>query len=314
MLEESNPIDVIILAFNEERHIVRAIRSVSSFARSVFVVDSFSTDRTAELARACGATICQHPFVNQARQFQWAMDHCPGNAPWMMRLDADEVIEPDLAAEIARKIPALPPDIVGVNLKRKHYFQGRWVRHGGRYPVILTRIWRRGNGHVEDRWMDEHIIVSGGRTVEFDGSFRDDNLGDLSGFTDKHNRYATREAIEILNRRYGFFPEDRRLRATNSSRQASVKRFIKRQAYERLPFTVAAMTYFLWRYVGQLGFLDGRSGTVYHFLQGYWYRFLVGAKVMEFDRSIRPLAGNRERLEELERLTGYRLAERRADA
>jgi hypothetical protein len=224
-----------------------------------------------------------------------------------MRLDADELIGADLAEEIKARLPSLAPDIVGINLKRKHIFMGRWVRHGGRYPLKMLRIWRRGYGRVEDRWMDEHIVVSGGRTITFDGGFADHNLNDLTSFTSKHNNYATREAIDVLNKRLKLFPQDKSLTRESASWQASAKRFVKERIYNRLPFTISALGYFLWRYIFQLGFLDGRSGLVYHFLQGYWYRFLVGAKVMELERAIAHLTDKCEIAAELSRLTGHQL-------
>ena len=298
---------VLILTYNEERHIARAIESVSSFASEVFVIDSFSTDKTVEIARSLGAAVLQNPFVNQAKQFQWGLDNAPITADWVMRLDADEVIEQELAREIIDKLPRLGSDIVGVNLKRKHIFLGRWIRHGGRYPLILTRIWRKGQGRVEDRWMDEHVIVWGGHTVQFDAPFADHNLNDLGFFTEKHNKYATREAVDVLNRRYGLFAEDMRLTSEGSSLQASAKRFIKEHLYNRISFPLSTLSYFLVRYIIQLGFLDGREGLIYHFLQGYWYRFLVGAKVLEFDRTIRTLPTPEEKRRVLVRLTGLAL-------
>ena len=298
---------VLILTYNEERHIARALQSVAPFASEVFVIDCFSTDGTVEIARSFGATVLGNPWINYSRQFQWGLDNAPITADWIMRLDADEVIEPELAVEITEELPTLAADVAGVNLKRKHIFLGRWIRHGGRYPLILTRIWRRGQGHVEDRWMDEHIVVKGGRIVLFDGPFSDHNLNDLRFFTGKHNSYATLEAADVLGRRHGLFFEQPALSQAVSSRQASIKRRIKEQIYNRLPFQVAAIGYFLFRYVGQLGFLDGREGLIYHVLQGYWYRFLVGAKVMEFDRSLRSLKTLEEKRAALARLTGLPL-------
>jgi glycosyltransferase involved in cell wall biosynthesis len=304
------PVAVILLTYNEERHIARALRSVASFAQEIVVVDSYSTDRTVELARADGALVVQHPFVTQAQQFQWALDNVPVSSPWVMRLDADETIEPALAAEIVRDLPLLPADVVGVNLRRKHIFLGRWIRHGGRYPLILLRLWRRGQGRVEDRWMDEHMTVRGGRTVTFRGDFQDCNLGDLSAFTDKHNRYATREAIDVVIQRWQLFPDESALTAAESSGQAALKRALKVQLYNRLPFEFSAALYFLWRYVVRLGFLDGREGFVYHFLQAYWYRVLIGAKVLEFNRALTGLDNAEQRLQALGKLTGYRFGQR----
>lgn len=298
---------VIILTGNEERHIERAIASIRGIAAQIFVVDSLSTDNTVAIAAKGGATVLSNPFVSPSRQFQWAMVHTPITAGWVMRLDADEIIEPDLAREIERQLPLLGPDVNGVNLKRKHIFMDRWVRHGGRYPLVLLRIWRRGSARVEDRWMDEHMIVESGRIVTLEGGFCDHNLNDLSFFTNKHNQYATREAIEVINRRLRLFPTGSEVSVRNSSAHTALKRIIMLNVYNRIPFTMSATLYFLWRYFFRLGFLDGRSGLTYHFLQGYWYRFLVGAKVMELERAIEKCTGKDEIIGELSRLTNLNL-------
>jgi glycosyltransferase involved in cell wall biosynthesis len=295
---------VVILAYNEERHISRALASVDGIATEVFVIDSFSSDRTVELARAQGATVLQNKFINYAKQFQWALDNAPITAPWIMRLDADEVIESDLAARIRDELPHLPDDVVGINLKRKHIFLGRWIRHGGRYPLLLLRIWRRGHGRIENRWMDEHMILWGGRTVTFAGGFADHNLNDLSFFTDKHNKYATREAIDVINERRRLFRRDVDLVTEEGSRQAAIKRWIKEKLYNRIPYQVSAPAYFLYRLIFQLGFLDGKAGLVYHGLQGLWYRFLVGAKVEELEAAIADIDDPALIRAELRRLTG----------
>jgi len=300
-------ITAIILTYNEAHHIARAIRSIQAFTDQVCVIDSGSTDGTTEIAKQWGAEVHTHPFVNQAKQFQWALDTLDVRGDWLLRLDADEIIEHDLAQEITENLPRLAADVVGVKFKRKHIFMDRWVRHGGRYPLVMLRLWRRGHGRVEDRWMDEHVVVWGGRTVTFNGGFADHNLGDLSYFTDKHNKYATREAIEVLNQRLGLFARDEALNARSASPQASFKRWAKERLYNRMPFTVSAPLYFLWRYVFQLGFLDGRSGLVYHFLQGYWYRFLVGSRLMELERAVAHLHDKADICAELTRLTGHKL-------
>jgi glycosyltransferase involved in cell wall biosynthesis len=302
--EQNLGLAVIILTYNEERHISRALASVAGIATEVFVVDSFSSDRTVELSRAHGATVLQNRFINQAKQFQWALDNAPITASWIMRLDADEVIEADLAGRIRDELPRLADDVVGINLKRKHIFLGRWIRHGGRYPLVLLRIWRRGHGRIEDRWMDEHMIVSGGRTLTFEGGFADHNLNDLTFFTDKHNKYATREAIEVINERRRLFRRDVDLTKEEGSRQAAVKRSIKERLYNRVPYQISAPAYFLYRLIFQLGFLDGKEGLVYHGLQGLWYRFLVGAKVAELEAAVAHLEDPALVRAELRRLTG----------
>lgn len=301
-------IAVVILTFNEALHIRRAIESVRSFAGDILVVDSHSTDATVALAEAAGARVLQHRFVNQARQFQWAMDHGDITADWVLRLDADEVIEPDLQRALIGKLPSLPADVSGVNFARKHIFMGRWVRRGGRYPLYLLRLWRNGLGRVEDRWMDEHVVISSGRTIILKGGFADINLKDLTAFTDKHNSYATREAIEVLSRRYGLLERDGALSSRSNSRQAATKRKIKEKLYNALPLWAGPLGYFLYRYILQLGFLDGREGLIYHVLQGFWYRFLVAAKIEEFDRVLRKCPDRQAKIEALSRMSGYDLS------
>lgn len=294
---------VVILTHNEERHIERAIAHVRDIAETILVVDSFSTDQTVELAHANGARVLQNRFINYSRQFQWALDNGGITTDWIIRLDADEVIEPDLAAELRLELPRLPQDVVAANFKRKHVFMGRWIKYGGRYPLLLLRLWRNGHGRMEERWMDEHIVTWGGRVITMNGGFADVSLTDLTFFTDKHNKYATREALDVLNGRYGLFRSDGAEHLTTG--QASLKRRIKERVYNRLPGFVGPTGYFLYRYVIQFGFLDGRAGTIYHLLQGFWYRFLVNAKVFELDTAIADCRTNAERLQKLTQLTGH---------
>jgi glycosyltransferase involved in cell wall biosynthesis len=300
-------VTVVILTFNEARHIERAIASVRPFARDVVVVDSFSTDDTVALAEKAGARVLAHAFVNYSEQFQWALDNAGIATGWTLRLDADELIEPDLANEIVTRLPTLPADIAGINLDLKRIFMGKWVRHGGIYPLRILRLWRTGQGRIETRWMDEHIVVWDGRTVTFKGGFQDRNENDLTFFTAKHNGYATREAIDVLSQRYGLLHSDEALSATSASRQAGTKRWIKQRIYNRLPLWAGPLLYFLYRYVVRLGFLDGQSGMIYHVLQGFWYRYLVACKVYEYDRGLKALGTRAERLVALSQMTGYDL-------
>jgi glycosyltransferase involved in cell wall biosynthesis len=300
-------ITVVILTFNEAHHITRAIDSVRAIARAILVVDSFSTDATVAIAEAAGARVIQHAFVNHAAQFQWALDHRGIATGWTLRLDADELIEADLAGTIARTLPGLPADVTGIAFDRKHIFMGRWIRHGGRYPLRLLRLWRTGQGCVEQRWMDEHVVVDVGRTIAMKGGFADANLGDLGFFTAKHNGYASREAVEVLAARYGLFGGAADVPTAGQARR---KRWIKTRIYDRLPLWVGPAGYFLYRYVIQRGFLDGRPGLIYHVLQGFWYRFLVAAKVAEWDGAIASCGSRSERLARLSELSGLPLGAR----
>jgi glycosyltransferase involved in cell wall biosynthesis len=306
-MSEKASITVIILTYNETLHLARAIEHIAGFAKDIFVVDSFSTDETVDLARAHGAQVLQHPFQNHARQFEWALENVPVTTEWVMRLDADEIVEADLAREIVETLPQLPREVTGVNLNRKTIFQGKFIRHGGRYPLTLLRIWRRGKARIEDRWMDEHMYLTEGRSVTFLGGFADYNLRDLTFFTEKHNCYASREALDVLNKRLRLFESQPELAPGSTASQSSIKRFFKESIYNRIPFQIAAPTYFLYRYVIQLGFLDGREGLTYHMLQCFWYRFLVGAKLRELEVAIRNASSKDEVLSEISRLTRQRL-------
>ena len=307
-MAEKADIAVMILTYNESIHLARALRHIEALAREVFVIDSYSTDDTVEIARSFGAEVLQHPFQNQARQFQWAMDNVPVTAQWVMRLDADEIIEADLCREIVARLPSLPPDVTGIYLNRKTIFQGRFIRHGGRYPLMLLRAWRRGKARMEDRWMDEHIYLLEGRSVAFSGGFADDNLNDLAYFTEKHNNYASREALDVVNRRLNLWElEPGVLAGESGKRQAGIKRLMKEKVFNRMPFQLSALTYFLYRYIVRLGFLDGSEGLVYHVLQGFWYRFLVGAKVREIEKALREISTDDEARSEILRLTHQRI-------
>ncbi|TDX62146.1 glycosyltransferase involved in cell wall biosynthesis [Methylosinus sp. sav-2] len=294
----------IVLVFNESIHIKRMISNLSLANANIIVVDSFSTDRSVDLVTGAGACVVQHEFSHQAQQFQWALDNLPIETEWVMRLDADETLTHELIEEIKQNLPLLPADVTGVNINRRHIFMGRWIKHGGRYPLTLLRIWRKGSAKIEQRWMDEHMVLLRGRAVTFDHDFCDDNLKDIAFFTDKHNKYATREAIDRLNAEYGLFPRDEGVEDGASSVQARLKRLVKARIYNRLPFGVGPLAYFLWRYFFQLGFLDGREGLIYHFLQAFWYRLLVDVRVLELRRAVAHLESKDAIRTELARLTG----------
>ncbi|HZV08323.1 MAG TPA: glycosyltransferase family 2 protein, partial [Novosphingobium sp.] len=134
------------------------------------------------------------------------------------------------------------------------------------------------------------------------------NLNDLTFFTDKHNKYATREAIERLNAKFGLFARPHEEAPADLPRQAQIKRWVKQTIYNRLPFWLGPLAYVLFRLTVQLGFLDGYQGVIYHVLQGFWYRFLVGAKTVEFERELAGCPDNAARLARLAQLTGLPLA------
>ena len=273
----------IILTFNEEQHVVRCIKSLNSVAGYMVVLDSFSADQTIVNARALGASVIQRPWKNYADQFQWALDTLNVETPWIMRMDADEYLEPELQSEILEILPTVPDDVDGIYIKRKVFFQGQWIRHGGFYPQTLLRIWRAGKGRIEQRWMDEHIVLQpGAKTITLKGHLVDDNLKGMTFWINKHNGYASREAVDLLNHKYPLFQQDDSIKK-NDDPQAKWKRIVKEQIYSKLPAGLRAFLYFIYRYFFLLGFLDGKKGFIWHFMQGFWYRLLVDVKIMEIE-------------------------------
>jgi len=292
---------VIILTYNEELHLERAISSIRKIASRIVVVDSGSSDDTANIALLNGAEIFVNPFITQAQQFDWALNNTNIRTEWVMRLDADEVIEPNLEIEIIDRLPNFSDQILGVKLRRKHVFLGKWIRYGGRYPVTLLRIWRQGTANVEQRWMDEHIYLNKpGLEITLHGNFSDVNLNNISYFTSKHNNYATREALDVILTKY-----DEKSEMNDGHRSST--RWIKENIYNKLPMWASPLLYFIYRYFILFGFLDGKAGLIYHFLQGFWYRFLVNSKIYELDLELKQASSANERRDRIKSLTGYEI-------
>ena len=272
-------VSVIILTHNEEKHIERCIRSLLPFTDKIFIVDSGSTDRTVAIAESLGANVVHNTWVTYAVQFNFGIEHTPFNTHWLMRMDADEYVTPELANEIKQSLSSLSEEVTGVYVKRRVMFMDQWIRHGDYYPIWLLRLWRLKKGICEELWMDEHIKLSEGSTIQFKNDIVDHNLNNLTWWTQKHNNYAIREVIDLLDIKYNFADTERvipRLFGTQDQR----KRFLKLK-YASLPLFTRPFAYFLYRYFVKLGFLDGTKGLMWHFLQGLWYRFLVDAKIYE---------------------------------
>lgn len=304
---ESN-LSVVILTFNEELHIKRCIESLLPIAKNIYIVDSYSNDKTIEICESLGAKVYQRKWKNYADQFQWGLDNCPIDTDWVMRMDADEYIESDLVRELPSTLTNVTSDITGFYIRRKYFFLGKWVKKGAVYPLNLLRIWRTGTGRIENRWMDEHIVLDGpAKTSQLNGHIVDDNLNNTRWWTDKHNKYADREMIDILDKRYKLFAHDDALTVDNEQSQAKLKRLVKEGVYNKLPVFVRPMLYFLYRYFIRLGFLDGVRGFAFHFFQGYWYRSLVDLRVYEAERILKSAVDNEERICRLEILTGLKL-------
>ena len=284
---------VVILTKNEERNLRKCIESFRCIAKRFVIVDSFSTDKTELLCNdldkelrkiGSGLDFYKNKWVDYATQLNWGLTMTNITTEWSMRMDADEELTEDLADEINSGLDALPADINGVILRRRLIFMGRWIKHGGRYPEFLLRILRTGKAYCEHKIMDEHMILSEGRAVTFRHDLIDNNQKDLEWWTAKHNWYSSREVLD-----HQMTSENRTDRSLESSgrstAQAALKRRIKNSGYYRLPKFMRAHLYFIYRYYFKLGFLDGREGKIFHFLQAYWYRFLVDAKMYQCEKN-----------------------------
>lgn len=264
-------ISVLILTYNERLHIERCIKSAHRISDKIYVVDSYSTDGTQEIARRLGATVVEHDYVNQAQQMQWAINNLGLDTEWVMRMDADEYLTDKLVDEIMTVLPELSEDVTGVYLPLDVIFQGKNVKHGRLHAPKIMRIWRRGKAYMEQRWMDERMVLTEGSAITFKGRFVDHNLNSLAWWTQKHNNYSNRELAVEAMRMYGVGSDDEALKGRNQ----------KKGMYYRLPAFFRAGVYFSVRYFLLGGFIDGKAGLIWATLQAYWYRFLIDAKMSE---------------------------------
>lgn len=263
----------VILTKDEALHLERCILSAQKVCRDIWVVDSYSSDDTCEIARRLGAHVVQHPFTYQAEQFNWAIDNLPISNRWIWRLDADEIISDHLAELALQNLDSLPVSVNGIYVNKQIIFMGRALRHGGWYPAPQIKIIRRGFGRSEDKLMDEHLIVLSGDTVYWDGDQTDWNLRDLDWWWKKHQDYAKREAQNMLLMEHGKEGREEvhgRFFGTSAERRRWAK-----WLYARCPLFVRPIIYFVSRYIFMGGFLDGRAGWYWHTRQGLRYRMLV---------------------------------------
>lgn len=264
-------ISVVVLTMNEERNLGACLASVAGWAREVFVVDSGSTDRTVAIAREHGATVVPHAFSSHAAQWRWALDALPVTGDWVLGLDADQHVSPELRESISTTVADGRDDIQGFFLNRRQVFRGRWIRHGGYYPKYLLKLFRPAAVRLDEKERVDHHFYVGGRTGMLRGDLIEDNKNeaDMSEWIAKHTRYARLQALQELETlsqartkgRWFGNPDERTARA--------------KQLWASLPLYVRPLLYFFYRYVIRLGFLDGKQGFVFHFMQGLWYRLLV---------------------------------------
>jgi glycosyltransferase involved in cell wall biosynthesis len=275
-------ISIIILTYNEEKHIKRCIESILPIARDIFLVDCFSNDRTVEFATDLRASVVFNKWPgNQAEQFNWALDNLPIKTKWILRLDADEYVTPELVQELKERLPNLSPDITGGVIPLRRVFLGRTIKKGTG-GIKMLRLFQFNKAQCEQRWMDEHMQLSEGNAIEFKHEFADHNLNNIAWWTNKHNGYSIREAIDLLDVELGLF--NKPTSEIQLSPQAAAKRK-KKHHYAKQPLFWRSFAYFVYRYFFKLGFLEGKEGFLWHFLQGWWYRTLVDTKIYEIKKA-----------------------------
>lgn len=271
------PVSFIIPTRNEERNVGEAIRSVIDWASEVFVLDSFSDDKTVDIARQMGACVSQRRFDNFSAQKNWALDNFPLKNEWVFFLDADERIPAALQREITQVVSYSSCPFDGFYVARQNFFMGVPVRHGGWYPDLRLILFRHRLGRYESRIVHEHIVLNGtaGRLTEALLHYND-NKG-LHQYFERHNVYSTMEALEAYGQR-GDGVLENHLRSSLFGAGPERRRVLKRWAYRYLPSR--PLFKFLWSYVLKRGFLDGRVGFHYSLLQSF-YEYQISLKLRE---------------------------------
>jgi len=271
----------IVLTYNEEIHLPRLLQSIAGLSAPVFILDSGSTDRTIEIGKESGAVVLQHPFENHPKQWDFALKNFPVQTPWVICLDADQVVTPELKNHLLNFREDDHVGIDGIYFNRKNFFKGKWIKHGGYYPFYLLKMIRFGVGYSDiNENMDHRFVVHGKTEIWKDGYLLEENLkeNNIRFWIDKHNRYSDLVAQEEVERMRTAKAqtENPNFWGSPNERKASRKKL-----WWKLPRYVRPLLYFMQRMIFQLGILDGRTGIIFHFLQGFWFRLIVDIKIDE---------------------------------
>jgi len=277
-------ITFVILTKNEEINLPDCLESIKDFAKRIVVVDSGSDDKTLEIASDYNCDIYNHKFENYARQFNWAIDNCEITTKWSFRLDADERLTPELCNELSEIIKKHDKDNVnGVTLEAWLYFMGRKIKHGGHQKRKIM-LFRTGYARIEDRKMDEHTILSSGKSISAKNKFIHYDFKDMTKWINKMNWYATREMQDYFEFKEGKSASI----GKNDDKDISKLRGKKFGIYYKFPLFFRSWLVFIYFYIFKLGFLDGKEGFVYHWMYNRWYRCLVDAKILEQIKNPKP--------------------------
>jgi len=275
---------VIILTRDEELNLGRCLESLHEVVERVVIVDSGSTDRTGEIARAHGAEVVEHPFESHGQQWLWAVENA-ADSEWVLGLDADQ----SLTAMLRMNLLELFTDErrlaqhAGFYLNRRQIFRGRWIRHGGYYPKYLLKLFKRTAVRFDPADLMDHHFHVAGQTGRLRGDLIEQNKKEeaISFWLLKHVRYAELLAAEELLRERGAEAVTPPSIAGHPDQRVA---WLKRRWYT-LPRYLRPTVYFLYRYFIRLGFLDGKEGFVFHVLQGFWLRLIVDVNLDELERT-----------------------------
>ncbi len=276
------PLTAVILTFNSAHSVGLVVAALRGLATRILVVDSFSTDATVAVVTALGCEVVQHPFEHYAAQRNWAQAHAglAGDA-WVLHLDADEVVSPELATSIRAALAA--PRADGYLMRRVSNFLGQPIRWGLTNPGWHLRLYRAAHGRCEDRRYDQHFILDQ-PAARLSGILTDLQLISIERWIATHNRWSTAEAEQIWAERLAAAGAvDGTLQGSLTGDPRMRKRWMKNRLYYRLPGLLRAIGIFFYGYFIRLGFLDGRIGLIYHFQQTLWFRFTVDAKLFEHE-------------------------------
>ncbi|RYE35694.1 MAG: glycosyltransferase [Sphingobacteriaceae bacterium] len=287
------PFSFIILTFNEEIHLPRLLQSIASLDAPIFVLDSGSTDATLEICEKHQVKTAFHSFENHPKQWDFALKNFDIQTNWVICLDADQEVSAELFLHLKNFKEEDFAKINGIYFNRKNYFKGRWIKHGGYFPFYLLKMFRTNIGFSDlNENMDHRFIVPGKTTIWKDAYLREENLKEnkISFWITKHNIYSNllaQEEVERIqkSRQQTLNPK---ILGTPDERTAWLKNL-----WWKLPRYWRPTLYFLYRIIFKLGFLDGKTGIIFHFLQGFWFRLIVDIKIEELMQITTPISTNK---------------------
>lgn len=277
-------IDVLIITKDEEANLPHCLDALAGWTRKVFVVDSGSTDRTREIAEAAGAEFVFNEWPGYAAQKNWALDNLPIEADWVLIVDADEVITPELRREIETRIGNGDSSDAGYYLNRLFMFLGSPIRHCGYFPSWNLRLFRRGAARYENRSVHEHMVLDGEAAYLDEPMIHDDRRG-IEHSIAKHNDYSSLEAEEIVKHRESLRLPAAGLESSLFGNALARRRWFKQRVYHLLPFPWVFR--FLYMFVWRRGFLDGHAGVRFSFFISA-YEFLISLKIREIGLGLEP--------------------------